>query len=361
MKKSLILMTLLVVMSIFMVGNVYSDTTVYENSWIQGLYLKQGASAEVTISDIADPYPEGSGDQCAKFAFNKDIGWAKIGSQAYGGVVPMDLTGHTKMQFEVSANQDGVVAYFGLGAGDIYNDSCGEHTVIGDPITISSTGWTPAYVDLTGQNMSAVSNLWWMTLAGGNDGLPNANVEIYVDDVEYLGGGAGLITVTIGAGTVGVSVTGTITFGNLIYGDDKISSTNTAGDKFFTVANIGNVNEDLRLKVLDPPGWTSSTDETAGTDEYVLYAVVTSTTVAPGNIDVDDFDAEDVVTTTSQKCQDTGDAGRFDSDDSGHGVDVTWNPVYVNTRAVWIRFKAPTGGAIMTEQAIRVVVIAEKH
>ena len=252
MKKSLVIMALLVVTSMFMVGNSYADTPIYEDSWQQVLSLWSGAAGDITDSEITDPY-EGGDDICAKFSFPKEITWAKIGAQAFGGAIPLDLTGHTKMQFNVSANKEGVVAHFGVGSGTLDEDSCGEHTVAGDPITISSTGWTAAEIDLSKQNMSAVTNLWWMMLAAGENSSLTNPIEVFVDDIKYVGGGAGIITVTISGGTVGVSVSGNMAFGDSSYGIEMISSENAVGDKYLIdgSANIVDVQMPATLSVGD--------------------------------------------------------------------------------------------------------------
>ncbi len=333
MKKSLILTVMLAVMSMFVVGSVYGDMVIYDNingTWNQPIsnyvgdaWIFEPAPGHFGIEVDADATFLGT--KCSEFTVVEDIGWFSIGSQYNGGSTEaLDMTGYTGLKIKVAANpaKDGIS--FGMGGGDGAVDSCEKK----EEIDLSAAAWTETTLDLSGFNMSGITNMFGIT-AGGAD----ANQKIYVSEVTYLGGTSGQIIVTI-TGATGVAIEGSIDLGSVVPGGNVEGGT-------LIVKNTGSAIEDFWLSVSGLAGWTLITSGATQHNEYKLYAAFDA-----NGSGIPWSDANHALSNVPEICT----ATRFAGDDS-NGIGVAID----GTRNLYVNFFSPSSTSA-TEQKMFIVV-----
>ena len=332
MKKSLILTVMLAVMSMFVVGSVYGDMVIYDGingEWKKPISLYYGAAWN------PNPTPGHAGIEvdadfsflsakCSEFSVVEDIGWFQIGSQHNGGEGSCDMTGYTGLKIKVAANpaKDNVI--FGMGGDDGAVDSCKQT----EEIDLSAAAWTDATLDLSGKNMSGITNMFWIS-AGGAD----INQKIYVAEATYLGGTSGQIIVTI-TGATGVAIDGTIDLGSVNPGGNVEGGT-------LTVTNTGTAVEDFWLSVSGLAGWTLITSGAPQHNQYKLYAAFDANGEA-----IPWSDANHALSNVPEICTATRFAG---NDSNGIGVAIG------GTRSLYVNFFSPSSTSA-TEQKMFIVV-----
>jgi hypothetical protein len=143
------------------------------------------------------------------------------------------------------------------------------------------------------------------------------------------------INVTVTVTSVSVTATGSYAFGTVSASSSTVSGT------AITVTNNGNVAETFSLKLTDPVGWTAVITA-PGSEEYRLSAMFNSDnagTFVPAN---------HALTTSSV----ASDGTQFAGDETGASVAAA------DTRSLWLKFEAPSGTAVTSQQTIVVTVTA---
>ena len=380
MKKALILTVLLVVASVFVAGNVYGDVHIYDDYWPYYPSTWLGDWWAAGVADLADI--DYSGDRLTEFTLDKSTSTSAWGAKVVaqkdtGGGQGLDLTNHTKMFFQVKAkdtDSDGVKVYFGMGATGVHN-SAGENlvykvydgtdttflditsTVLTDTNLLTLTDdWYTCEIDLTSKNMVDINDLWWFRINSGDNSAVGAGdvIGFHVDNVKYIGGSSGIVTVSVSGGMVGVAVEGAVSFLGVPAGGEKHSTTT---DETLLLTNIGDTAVDFWLSLTNPSGWTVGSE--TGPDQYILSALFTgkNPAVIPDETNYRINEANDDVLTTSPKEPGDIDAESFVFGTEAHGVNVADG----SQRRLWLRFDAPTSSITSAPQEIIVTVTVKKH
>jgi len=145
------------------------------------------------------------------------------------------------------------------------------------------------------------------------------------------------INVTVMIQNLSVSATGPIAFGTVVASSVTVSSDSSH------VVNDGNVTETYSLKLTDPGGWTAVQD-VPGSEEYCLSAQFNSAQPLAGSFAY----ADHALTTSSVPCA----ADKFDGDQTGLSVPTS------GARYLWLKFEAPSGTVVTTQQTIVVTITA---
>ena len=170
-------------------------------------------------------------------------------------------------------------------------------------------------------------------------GTSAADIEVYVDSITWVGAAASTdITVTVMGVSLGVSITGTVAFGDVTMGSQTISTNQ------LIVTNTGTAPETYSLCLVDPSVWTA-VDTNPGNETYVLGAVFNAGMPGLGSF----VAPEDSVLGNLRKC--TGSV--FAAGQTGVAV-----PMSV-ARDLWLLFRSPLTTESTTEQVIRLIVSAE--
>lgn len=143
------------------------------------------------------------------------------------------------------------------------------------------------------------------------------------------------INVTVTIQSVSVTATGTYAFGTVVVSSSTVSVT------AITVTNNGNVAETFSLKLTNPGSWTAVLTA-PGSEEYRLSAMFNA------NGDSTFVPANHGLTTSSVASS----ASKFAGTQTGLAVAAA------ATRSLWLKFEAPSGTAVTTEQTIVVTVTA---
>jgi hypothetical protein len=145
------------------------------------------------------------------------------------------------------------------------------------------------------------------------------------------------INVTVTIQNLSVTASGPIAFGTVTASSVTVSTDSSH------VVNNGNVGETYSLKLTDPAGWTA-VQAAPGSEEYCLSAQFNSAKPLVGSFTY----ADHALTTTSVACSGT----KFAGDQTGLSVAAT------GARYLWLKFEAPSGTIVTTQQTIVVTVTA---
>ncbi|MFH1784753.1 MAG: hypothetical protein ABH868_07710 [bacterium] len=177
-------------------------------------------------------------------------------------------------------------------------------------------------------------------VATGDGNTATADITTYVDSITYIGAAASTdITVTVQGVTLGVSITGTVDFGNVQMGSQTVST------NALVVTNTGSTAETFSLSLVNPSVWTA-VNTTPGNETYVLGAIFNTGGPAIANF----IAPEDSVIDLPRQCTSTVFAGNATG---------TFVPMGVS-KDLWLLFKAPVQTSSTTQQSIRLIVSAEQ-
>lgn len=144
------------------------------------------------------------------------------------------------------------------------------------------------------------------------------------------------INVTVTIQNLSVSATGPLAFGTVLTSSETVSTDSSH------VVNDGNVTETYAIKLTNPGGWTA-TSGAPGSETYRLSAQFNAS--QPTAVS---FDADTDLTTSDQ----TSSATIFAGNQTGLSVAAS------AARYLWLKFEAPTGTSVTTEQTIVVTITA---
>ena len=144
------------------------------------------------------------------------------------------------------------------------------------------------------------------------------------------------INVTVTIQNLSVSATSPLAFGTVLTSSETVSTDSSH------VINDGNVTETYAIKLTNPGGWTA-TSGAPGSETYRLSAQFNASEPTAGS-----FGADHDLTTSDQ----TSSGTIFAGDQTGLSVAAS------AARYLWLKFEAPTGTSVTTEQTIVVTITA---
>lgn len=367
MKKLLVVLVVAMLAFAGLATMAHADQDVWKDNWL-GSYpaIWQGelqANYSPTNTDHALTYSSLAfgGAQASVVSYAYDMSketWSGEVVTVNGDAAALattDLSEYSQLKFKVAkpaGGPDVVVEKFTM------TDSNGVEHAVG-PVTINTEDFSQELtIDLAGSNLTAVARLFGLIIKKSDNGGGNGTITFYIDDIRYIGGGRGEVIVKVTGGKRGVSIGGTINFGDVDVSNyaTGVRSETLAPPQYFTITNIGDYQvEDVVLTLVNPAGWTNDeTDPLQGANNIYALAAVFNQNPPAGDIynDATDFLSSGLRQATYDGLSGgnfEGDAGSIEN--SGYQI-----PFNNGVRNLWVKFWPPSTTSTNAEMKIYIEI-----